>query len=153
MFLITMAFLPIHFSVEQFQANKGETMMNQRSSARIAGVFLIVHGLIEIAGLVLIDSIPLALVSFGGLNGQALERNASAIAMYGVFWGIARLVAAWGSWSLRKWAIALGISMSLVTLVAAITIIPAGVTDTMFAIPVLIFLLYAWFGNEIKGMV
>lgn len=128
-------------------------MLNRKLSARIAGAFLIVHGLIEIAGLVLINSIPLALVSFGGLNGQTLEHNASAIAMYGVFWEIARIIAAWGNWSLRKWAMTLGISISLVTMVAAITIIPAGVTDTMFAIPVLIFLLYAWFGNEIKEMV
>jgi len=97
------------------------------------------------------SSIPLALISFGGLNGPDLERNASAIAMFGVFWGISRLIAAWGIWSMKKWAVALGIVMSIVTLMAAITIIPAGVTDTLFAAPVLIFLLYAWFGNEILG--
>jgi len=125
-------------------------MRNRLLSARIASVFLILHGLIEIAGLVLINSLPLALISFGGLTGPALERNASAIAMFGVFWGIARLIAAWGAWSLRKWAVVLGMILSTITMVAATTIIPAGVTDTLFAIPVLIFLLYAWFGNEVK---
>jgi hypothetical protein len=127
--------------------------LNRKFSARIASVFLILHGLIEIAGLALINSIPLALVSFGGVNGQALQDHSSAVAMYGLFWGVARLIAACGSWSLRKWAMIFGMSMSLITLVAAITIIPAGVTDTMFAIPALVLLLYAWFGNEIKQIV
>lgn len=108
---------------------------------------------LRLPGLVLINSIPLALISFGGLTGPALRENASAVSMYGIFWGLARLVAAWGSWSLRKWALVFGMSMSLITLVASITIIPAGVTDTLFAIPALIFLLYAWFGNQTKELV
>jgi len=123
-------------------------MQTRKFSARIASIFLILHGLIEIAGLVFINSIPFAMVSFGGLTGPALERNTSAIAMFGVFWGIARFIAAWGSWSLRKWAVLLGILLSTVTMIAAITIIPAGVTDTLFSVPTLMLLLFAWFGNE-----
>lgn len=123
-------------------------MKNRIFSARVAGILLILHGLIEVAGLVFINAIPMALISFGGLTGPALERNMSAIAMYGVFWGIARFIAAWGAWSLRKWALILGVILSMVTMIAAIAIIPAGVTDTLFAIPVLVLLLYAWFGNE-----
>lgn len=126
--------------------------MNRRSSSRLASCLLVVHGLIEVAGLVFINSNPLVLISFGGLTGAALERNASAIAMFGVFWGIARLITAWGAWSLRKWAMLLGMILSSITMVASITIIPAGVTDTLFAIPVLILLLYAWFGNEMKAI-
>ena len=41
-----------------------------------------------------------------------------------------------------------GIVLSLVTIVAATTILPAGVTDALFSIPVLVFLLYVWFGNQ-----
>jgi hypothetical protein len=123
-------------------------MKNRSFSARFASVLLTLHGLIEVAGLVFINSIPMALISFGGLSGPALERNISAIAMYGVFWGIARFIAAWGAWSLSKWALMLGMLLSIVTMIAAITIIPAGITDTLFAIPVLVLLLYAWFGNE-----
>ncbi|HUE97923.1 MAG TPA: hypothetical protein VMN99_01640 [Anaerolineales bacterium] len=121
--------------------------MNRKFSSHIASILLVLHGLIEIAGLVFISSIPQVLTSFGGLTGPALERNASAIAMYGVFWGIARFIAAWGCWSMRKWALLLGMILSSVTMVSATTIIPAGVTDTLFSIPVLVFLLYAWFGN------
>jgi hypothetical protein len=42
----------------------------------------------------------------------------------------------------------LGLVLSTVTLVAAVTIIPAGFTDTLFSTPALIFLLYTWFGSE-----
>jgi hypothetical protein len=125
-------------------------MPGRKYSVRIASILLIIHGSIEIAGLILINFIPGTLIGFGGLSGPELEQNASAIAMFGVFWGVARLLAGWGSWSLRKWAMMLGIIMSTVTMVAAITIIPVGVTDTLFAVSVLILLLYAWFGNEIK---
>jgi hypothetical protein len=152
-----MAFLPTLSLAAKLpsESQKDKDMQIRKSSARIASVLLVLHGLIEIAGLVLVNSLPLALISFGGLAGPALEQNTSTIAMFGVFWGIARLIAAWGSWSLRKWALLLGILLSLMTLIAAISIIPAGVTDTLFAVPVLIFLLYAWFGNDmldIKGV-
>ncbi len=129
---------------------KGDEMQNRLISARIASVILILHGLMEIAGLILMNSMPLALISFGGLTGPNLERSTSVVVMFGVFWGISRIIAAWGIWSLRKWAITLGIILSIITMIAAISIIPAGVTDTFFAIFVLIFLLYAWFGNEVK---
>jgi hypothetical protein len=88
------------------------------------------------------------LVSFGGLTGCMLEQNAHAIVLFGVLWGLARLIAGWGAWTLRKWALVLGIVLSIVTIVAAVTILPAGVTDTIFSVPVLIFLLYTWFGNQ-----
>jgi hypothetical protein len=115
---------------------------------RIAAVLLAIHGLIEIAGPLLLVSMPQALVSFGGLTGSLLEQNVWTVTMIGVLWGIARLIAGWGAWSKRKWALILGIILSIVTIVAAVTIIPAGLTDTLFSVPVLISLLYAWFGNQ-----
>lgn len=124
--------------------------MNRKISSRIASILLILHGLIEITGLVFINSTPDTLISFGGLTGSLLEQNAQLIGVFGALWGISRLIAAAGSWSLRKWAILLGIILSIVTVVAAITIIPAGVADTILAMPVLILLLYTWFGNEVK---
>jgi uncharacterized membrane protein (DUF2068 family) len=105
------------------------------------------------AGLAFASSLPNTLVGFGGLTGSLLAENAQAIAMIGLLWGIARLIAAWGCWSLRKWGLALGIIVSAATMVAAITIIPAGMTDTLLAMPALILLLYAWFGGKIKEIV
>ena len=124
-------------------------MPNRKLSARIAGILLIIHGLIELSGLALINSMPHALISFGGLTDTALEQNAFVIAIFGALWGISRLIAAVAAWSLRKWALILGIILSIITVVAAITIIPAGVTDTFLALPALILLLHAWFGNEV----
>lgn len=122
--------------------------MNRRTSARIAVLLMCIHGLIEIAGLIFIVSTPNTLISFGGLTGSLIVQNSQAIGMFGALWGISRLIAGWGAWSLRKWAILYGIMLSVVTVMAAITIIPAGVADTILAIPVLILLLYTWFGNE-----
>lgn len=124
--------------------------MSRKLSSRIASALLALHGLIEITGSVFINSAPGALISFGGLTGSLLEQNTQTVGMFGVLWGISRLIAGWGIWSLRKWALILGISLSTITIVAAIMIIPAGVTDTFLALPTLILLLYAWFGNEIK---
>jgi hypothetical protein len=122
--------------------------MNKKWSARIASVLLVLHGLIEIAGLFLVRAMPGALTSFGGLTGPTLEQNVGTVALFGVLWGIGRLAAAWGSWTTHKWAVALGIVLSAITMTAAVTIIPAGATDTLFSLPVLILLLYTWFGNE-----
>jgi len=123
--------------------------MSRKLSSRIASMFLILHGLIEIVGLLFINSMPQTMTSFGGLTGSLLEQNAQVIGVFGALWGISRLIAATGAWSLRKWGILLGIILSMITLVAAIMIIPAGVMDTILALPALILLLYAWFGNEV----
>ena len=123
--------------------------MFRKLSSRIASIFLILHGLIEIVGLLFINSMPQTMTSFGGLTGSLLEQNAQVIGVFGALWGISRLIAATGAWSLRKWGILLGIILSMITLVAAIMIIPAGVMDTILALPALILLLYAWFGNEV----
>jgi hypothetical protein len=49
---------------------------------------------------------------------------------------------------MRKWAIVVGIITSAITMIAAISVIPAGVVDTILSAPVLILLLYAWFGQD-----
>jgi hypothetical protein len=129
------------------------TMTARKWSARIASVLLILHGSIEFAGFAFINSLPNTLISFGGLTGSLLEQNAQTVGMFGALWGVSRLIAGWGAWSLRKWALMLGIILSVVTVVAAITIIPAGLADTFLAMPALILLLHAWFGNELKEVV
>lgn len=125
--------------------------MNRKLAVRIAAILLVLHGLIEILGLVFRSSMATnTVISFGGLTGPLLAKNAGAVAIFGGLWGVSRFIAAWGMWSLRKWAMALGLSLCLVTIVAAITIIPAGLADTFLALPALMLLLYAWFGSEVK---
>lgn len=117
-------------------------------SARIAASLLVVHGLIEMTGLLFAGAAANALQAFGSLQGEQLAANAVTIALFGGLWGAARWVAAWGVWSLHKWALALGGLLCLATIISALTIIPAGVADTALALPALIALLWAWFGNE-----
>ena len=125
--------------------------MNRKLSARIASILLILHGLIEVAGLVAIFSpaqtFTQTFENFGGMGKSQIAANMVPIVLLGVMWGITRFIAAWGIWSMKKWAISLGCTVSIVSLIAAISIIPAGVADTLLGAPVLIFLLYTWFGN------
>lgn len=100
------------------------------------------------SGLFALEMMGASLVSFGGMDQAQIQANVGSIAALGILWGLTRFVAAWGIWTLKKWGAALGLAMSLVTMVAAVTIIPAGVTDTLFSAPVMVLLLYAWFGNQ-----
>jgi hypothetical protein len=122
--------------------------MNRKTSARIAAILLIVHGLIEVLALFALKLTTNSLVSFGGMDPAQIKANIGSIAALGILWGLTRWAAAWGAWSLKKWGLALGTAMSLVTMAAAVTVIPAGVTDTFIAALVLAFLLYTWFGNQ-----
>ena len=125
--------------------------MDTKRSTRIASVLLILHGIIEIIGLFALNSPTQAaqtMENFGGMGKELIATNMVSIALLGALWGIMRLIAAWGIWSMKKWAISLGCIVSIISLIAAISIIPAGVVDTFFSAPTLIFLLYTWFGNE-----
>jgi hypothetical protein len=119
---------------------------HRRRSARFAALLLALHGLLEVSGPFLAASLSQSLESFGGLGKAEIGPNAIAITLFGLIWGLGRLVAAWGIWRLRKWAVALGLVISLATVITALSIIPAGVTDTLLAVPTLILLLQAWFG-------
>jgi uncharacterized membrane protein (DUF2068 family) len=125
--------------------------MNRKLSARIASILLILHGLMEVAGLLGIlfpaQAFAQTLENFGGMGKSQIANNIMSITLLGLIWGITRFIAAWGIWSMKKWAISLGCAVSIMSLLAAISIIPAGVADTLLSAPVLIFLLYTWFGN------
>ena len=122
-------------------------LTKRRRSARLAAVLLALHGLLEVSGLFLSASLAQSLVSFGGLGKALIAPNTGAIVLFGVIWGLGRFVAAWGIWQFKRWAVSLGLVISLATLITALSIIPAGVTDTLLAVGALILLLHAWFGN------
>ena len=122
--------------------------MNKKLSIRIAAVLLVIHGLIEVMGLVGLNSAAELLESFGGMGKAQIAANSVSVVLLGVLWGLTRFTAAAGIFSGRKWAASLGIVISVVTLVASISIIPTGVLDTFLAVPVLALLLYGWFGGE-----
>ena len=125
--------------------------MNTKRSAKIASILLILHGIMEIVGLFALNSPNQAaqtMENFGGMGKEQIAANMVSIVLLGALWGIIRFIAAWGIWSMNKWAIVLGCVVSIISLIAAISIIPAGVVDTFLSAPALILLLYTWFGNE-----
>lgn len=122
--------------------------MNPKTSTKIAAILLIVHGLIEVSALFTLNLMTGSLVSFGGLDQAQIADNIGSIVALGILWGLTRFVAAWGLWTMKKWGAALGVAISLVTMVAAVTVIPAGVADTLFSVPTMILLFYAWFGSH-----
>jgi hypothetical protein len=125
-------------------------MLSRKLSARIAAILLIIHGLIEIYGLWMPERVAHNLQFFGGMDQSQIAANSISIVLLGAIWGATRWIAAWGIWILRKWAIVLGILMSVMTNITALSIVPAGVVDTFLTTPVLMLLLYTWFGNEKK---
>lgn len=127
--------------------------MRNKALFRISAILLIMHGFIEIMGLFALFApsqyVSQMFVNFGGMSPAVLADNVVLISIFGVLWGITRIIAAIGIMKMRKWAFALGILISVITLVTSISIIPMGVMDTFFAIPVLILLLIVWFGNTL----
>lgn len=123
-------------------------MLSRKLGARIAVVLLVIHGLIEVFGLFMPERMAQNLQFFGGMDKSQIVANSFSIALLGTIWGAMRWFAAWGIWTFRKWAIALGIIMSVMTIITALSVIPAGVIDTFLAAPILMLLLYTWFGNE-----
>jgi hypothetical protein len=120
----------------------------QKWSARLAGILLVLHGLIELSGIFMPDNFAENLQFFHGMDPSQIAANSISIVLIGAMWGIIRLVAACGIWANKRWAAALGIAMSAATLVTALSVIPAGVVDTFLTAPVLALLLYTWFGRE-----
>jgi hypothetical protein len=127
--------------------------MKNKALFKIVAILLLFHGFTEIMGLFALFApsqyVAKMFVNFGGMSSAALADNVAMISMFGVFWGVTRVIAAVGILQNRKWALALGIIISVITLMTSISIIPAGVMDTLFAIPVLILLLIGWFGNTL----
>ena len=124
--------------------------MSRRASTRISALLFFIHSVIEIAGSIVLVFNPQIQSGFGvgRVGEQQFEADALIVSVIGLIWGVTRFVAGWGIWHKKKWAIILGILMSVITMTAAISIIPAGVVDTILSAPALILLLYAWFGRE-----
>lgn len=125
-------------------------MDNKKSNFKIASVLLITHGIIEIFGFFALfapaEYTTQIFLSFGGMDPTLISNHVGLLALFGPLWGVARIIAALGVLKKQKWAIVFGCILSSVTLITSISIIPSGIMDTLFSVPVLIFLLRAWFG-------
>jgi hypothetical protein len=125
--------------------------MKNKLLIKWAAILLILHGFTEIMGLFALFApaqyVSKLFVNFGGMSPSVLQENVVLISIFGLLWGITRIIAAIGIIKNRKWAMALGIIISSITLIASVSIIPFGIMDSLYAIPVLILLLIMWFGK------
>lgn len=117
---------------------------------KTAAVLFILHGLGEIMGLVAIF-LPGAELFLAQYAGQEFLRKVGYMTIIGALSGIARLIAAAGLLKGRKWAVAYGIILAVLTLNNSVNMVPFGIVDFLFALPVLLILLSVWFGREKTG--
>lgn len=115
--------------------------MKKEIGLKIASVVLIIHGIIEISALVM----PFTPSEF---HPAGFQENLGFWAVLSTVYGLTRVISGYAVWSAKKWGIALGIALSITTMVVAPSIYPFGVMDLPLAVIVLVSLLYAWFGDE-----
>ncbi len=114
---------------------------------KTAAVLFILHGLGEMMALAALF-LPGAELFMADFAGQEFASKLGYNAIMGVLCGIARLIAAAGLLKGMKWAVAYGIILAALTLNNSVNIVPFGIVDFIFALPVLLILLSAWFGRE-----
>ena len=115
--------------------------MKKVTSLRTASVVLFIHGIFEILAIMMLfvpaDFLP------ADFQGQSVFW-----AILSSVYGLSRVVSGYAIWSMKKWGIALGIALSITTLIVAPSIDPFGMIDLPMGVVVLACLLYAWFGDE-----
>jgi len=100
----------------------------------VAGVVLLIHGLIEIAGLL---TILLPVSQPPPFVFQELRQNWQMSTWVGAISGSLRLLASLGIFINRKWGWVLGVLISLITFAMLTFYLPFGVMDAMLAAIVL----------------
>jgi hypothetical protein len=115
--------------------------MNKQTSQRIASLSLVIFGLFELMGLMMLI-IPTEYIP------ADFEPQTVFWALISGLYGVSRIIAGFAIWSNKKWGMVLGFMLCLTTMIVAPTIIPFGVIDLIFTMIITISLLYAYFGNE-----
>lgn len=109
----------------------------------VAGVFLLIHGLVEVLGLLSL-LIPLQQHPF---IFEEIKQNWQSAVWVGAISGSLRLLAAGGIFANRKWGWVLGIMMSVITFTMLTFYLPFGVMDALLASVVLALLLISNYGG------
>jgi len=114
--------------------------MDRVRSLRVASAVLFAHGFIEVSALAMFFA-PSEFLPAG-------FRGAVFWTLLSVVYGLCRIAAGYAVWFSRRWGVAFGIMLSVVTMVVAPSVYPFGVMDLPLAAVVLAALLYAWLGGE-----
>lgn len=115
--------------------------LKKRTTLKIASVVLFIHGIIEISAIMMFFT-P---AKFRPVDFQ---EEFAFWALLSTVYGLSRVVSGYAIWSIKKWGIALGIALSITTMILAPSIHPYGIMDLPLAVIVLVCLLHAWFGDE-----
>jgi hypothetical protein len=109
----------------------------------VAGVFLLIHGLIEISGLLslLIPSYQPHFIF------EELQQNWQSAVWVGAISGSLRLLAAAGIFANRKWGWVLGVAMSMITFAMLTFYLPFGIMDALLAGVALSLLIVSYYGG------
>lgn len=121
----------------------------KKKHLKAAAILFILHGFGEMTAL--LAFLPGADVFIAEFAGQEFLSKIGYFTVTGVLWGTARLIAAAGLLKGMKWAVAYGIILAVLTLNNSVNIVPFGIVDFLFALPVLLILLSIWFGREKAG--
>lgn len=120
--------------------------MNVKFLFKAAGIVLVIHGIIELLGI-------LSMVT-----GQAphfifreIEENWQQALFIGIISGVIRIVAAISIFKRMKWGVILGLVMSAITLSSLTLYLPFGMADELLAGIVLVLLVMAYWGKEKIG--
>jgi hypothetical protein len=113
--------------------------MDRVRSLRVASAVLFAHGFIEVMAVAMFFA-----------PSEFLPAGFRAVfwTLLSVVYGLCRLVAGCAIWFSRKWGVAFGVVLSVVTMMVAPSVYPFGVMDLPLAAVVLAALLYAWLGGE-----
>ena len=128
--------------------------MNKKLGARIGSVALFVHGLIETVGAVALIALPSEFLVTAGYAPE--EGKIIFMAAFAAIFGLSRLAAGYITWSMKKWGIAFGMVLSMITMIVAPLMhlfgainLSSVVMDLLLAVIVLASLLYVLFGDEV----
>ena len=117
--------------------------MNSKSLLIVAGIALVIHGVIELLGL----------LSF--FTGEPpnfifpeIEANWQQAVIVGVIAGAVRIVAAVGIFRIMRWGVVLGMVQSVITLATLTFYLPFGVMDAVLSSIALVVLVMVWWGKE-----
>ncbi|KYK33968.1 MAG: hypothetical protein HXS48_24305 [Theionarchaea archaeon] len=115
--------------------------MKKKTSLKIASIVLFIHGIIEISAIMML---------FAPTEFYPIDFQEKFVfwAVLSTIYGLTRIISGYAIWSAKKWGIALGIALSITTMIVAPSIYPFGIMDLPLAVIVLVCLLYAWVGNE-----
>lgn len=115
--------------------------MKKETSLKIGAVVLVIHGIIEIFAIMMLF-VPAEFIPID------FQEESVFWAILSTIYGLSRVLSGYAIWSMKKWGIALGVALSMTTLIVAPSVYPFGVMDLPLAVFVLACLVYAWFGDE-----